>query len=145
MNAESKILNLMNSYCYAIDSGDFKTFNRLLEHAQWIADGKTPGKESASNLIVYADGTPRTKHTITNITIDVNDTKTEATAHSYVTVFQQTDSFPLQAIYAGEYFDEFECVDDEWRFTKREIKNSLPGDMRAHLKKPSLTIPSAKD
>jgi hypothetical protein len=30
-----------------------------------------------------------------------------------------------------------------WAFSQREIRNSLIGDMRAHLKIPSLTIPGA--
>lgn len=143
MSAEKEILNLMNQYCYAIDGGDLKTFGRLLKHAQWIAEGKTPGAESSSNLILYADGTPRTKHTISNISIEVDAAGTAAKAHSYVTVFQQTETFPLQPIYAGDYFDEFERVDGAWRFAKREIKNSLIGDMSAHLKNPSATIPGA--
>lgn len=142
-NAEREIQNLMNDYCYAIDSGDLATFARLMQHAQWIAEGKTPGKESQSNLILYADGTPRTKHRISNISINVDGANNFASAHSYVTVYQQTESFPLQAIFSGDYFDEFQCVDGVWRFSKREIRNSLIGDMSAHLKNPSLTIPGA--
>lgn len=144
MSAESEILSLMNQYCYAIDSGDLKSFGRLLKYADWIAEGQRPGKDSASNLIIYPDGTPRTKHTISNVSIEVDAAGRSATAHSYVTVFQQTESFPLQAIYSGDYFDEFECVDGQWRFSRREIRNSLIGDMRAHLKVPSASIPGAQ-
>lgn len=143
MSAESKILQLMNDYCYAIDSGDLKTFGQLMQHAKWIAEGKSPGKESQNNLILYDDGTPRTKHRISNISIYVDEASNAATARSYVTVYQQTESFPLQAIFSGDYFDEFECVDGIWRFSRREIRNSLIGDMSAHLKNPSLTIPGA--
>ena len=41
--------------------------------------------------------------------------------------------------------DEFKKIDGAWCFSKREIRNSITGDMCAHLKIPSLTIPSAKD
>jgi hypothetical protein len=143
MSAEAEILKLMNDYCYAIDSGDLKAFARLLQHAEWIAEGKKPGKESQSNLILYEDGTPRTKHTLSNVSIEVDETSKTATAHSYVTVFQQTEALPLQPIYCGDYFDEFECINGTWRFSKREIRNSLIGDMSAHLKNPSITIPGA--
>jgi 3-phenylpropionate/cinnamic acid dioxygenase small subunit len=102
MSAEAHIRDLMNRYCFAIDSGDFKTFQRLFEHAQWIAEGQTPGPEAANNLILYADGTPRTKHVISNISIEVDDEHNAASAHSYVTVYQATDDFPLQAIFAGK-------------------------------------------
>ena len=144
MESEKAILQLMNEYCFAIDSGDLVAFGILFAHAEWIAEGKRPGKESANNLIIYADGTPRTKHSISNIRIDIDERNGNATAHSYVTVWQQTDDFPLQAIFAGDYFDEFARVKGEWRFTKRELINSLIGDMSAHLKVPSLTIPTAK-
>ena len=80
---------------------------------------------------------------MSNIDLRIDEANKVAFGHCYVTVFQQTESFPLQAIYAGDYFDEFALVDGGWRFAKREIRNSLIGDMSAHLKVPSLTIPGA--
>jgi hypothetical protein len=143
MNDESQILQLMNQYCFAIDSGDFAKFQQLFEQAQWIAEGQRPSKESANNLIVYPDGTPRTKHVISNIQIDIQEDQTAAIARSYVTVYQATDDFPLQAIFVGEYFDQFVKEHDRWRFSVREIRHSLIGDMSKHLRVPSLTIPGA--
>ena len=143
MDSEKEILHLMNEYCFAIDSGDLATFGRLFAHAEWIAEGKKPGKESANNLIIYADGTPRTKHMMSNIDLEIDEINARAVAHCYVTVWQQTDDFLLQAIFAGDYFDEFEQVEGKWRFSKRELRHSLIGDMSAHLKVPSLTIPTA--
>lgn len=143
MTDESQIQALMNQYCYAIDSGDFATFQQLFEQAQWIAEGKKPGKEAANNLIVYPDGRPRTKHVISNIQIDIEDDGATARAHSYVTVYQATDDFPLQAIFVGEYFDQFVKEPKRWRFSVREIRHSLIGDMSKHLRVPSLTIPGA--
>jgi|TARA_B110000444_G_C18529246_1_gene450371 hypothetical protein len=143
MDSEKEILHLMNEYCFAIDSGDLATFGRLFAHAEWIAEGKKPGKESANNLIIYADGTPRTKHMMSNIDLEIDEINARAVGHCYVTVWQQTDDFPLQAIFAGDYFDEFEQVEGKWRFSKRELRHSLIGDMSAHLKVPSLTIPTA--
>jgi hypothetical protein len=60
-----------------------------------------------------------------------------------VTVYQATDDFPLQAIFVGEYFDQFVKEHDRWRFSVREIRHSLIGDMSKHLRVPSLTIPGA--
>jgi len=141
--ARAAIIDLMNLYCYAIDRGDLKTFGRLFKGAQWIAEGQVPGPEAANNLIIYADGTPRTKHTLSNIQVDVHEQAGTAKARSYVTVFQQTDDFPLQVIFAGDYFDDFVCIDGAWQFLRREIKFSLIGDMSAHLRVPGLTIPGA--
>ena len=143
MDSEKEILHLMNEYCFAIDSGDLAAFGSLFAHAEWIAEGKKPGKESANNLIIYADGTPRTKHMMSNIDLEIDEINARAVGHCYVTVWQQTDDFPLQAIFAGDYFDEFERVEGKWRFSKRELRHSLIGDMSAHLKVPSLTIPPA--
>jgi hypothetical protein len=49
----------------------------------------------------------------------------------------------LQAIFVGEYFDQFVKEHDRWRFSVREIRHSLIGDMSKHLRVPSLTIPGA--
>jgi hypothetical protein len=96
-----------------------------------------------NNMILYADGTPRTKHVITNLTLDIDEAASTASGHSYVTVYQQTPEFPLQAIFVGEYYDTFSLSAQGWAFTQREIRHSLIGNMRAHLKTPSLTIPGA--
>ncbi len=133
----------MNQYCFAIDSGDFATFQKLFEKASWVAEGKTPGPEAAGNVILYSDGTPRTKHATSNVVIDVDESANAASAHSYVVVYQATEGFPLQAIYAGDYIDTFVRENGEWRFAVREIRHSLIGDMSRHLRQPSLTIPGA--
>jgi hypothetical protein len=138
-----KITDLMNLYCTAIDSGDLKTFGRLFANATWVAEGRLPGPESMSNMILYEDGTPRTKHVITNLTLDIDEAAGSTSGHCYVTVYQQTTEFPLQAIFVGEYYDTFSLSAQGWGFTRREISHSLIGNMRAHLKTPSLTIPGA--
>ena len=66
--------------------------------------------------------------------LDIDETAGTAKSQCYVTVFQQTDAFPLQAIFSGHYFDDFERVNGKWRFKKRHIKHQLVGDMSAHLK-----------
>ena len=143
MSSEREILSLMNQYCYAIDTGDLAALGRLLEHAEWIAEGKKADPEARSNIILYSNGTPRTKHTTSNVTLEIDESNGTASGRCYVTVYQQTDDFPLQPIFSGDYFDEFERVDGQWRFARREIRNSLVGDMSAHLKNPSATIPGA--
>jgi len=80
---------------------------------------------------VYEDGTPRTKHVMTNVNIRVDGDR--ATASSYVTVFQQTDELPLQPIASGRYLDRFERVDEGWRFADRLITGFLLGDRSQHV------------
>lgn len=46
-------------------------------------------------LIVYADGTPRTQHLITNIAIEVDEQENAAVARSYVAVLQAVPDLSL--------------------------------------------------
>lgn len=149
MSAREEILHLMNQYCFTIDTGDLDGFASLFEHGEWTIEGSKPniGKQrllkTLSNVIIYEDGTPRTKHITTNVDIKIDEDKCIAKSECYVTVLQKTDNFPLQPIFSGHYFDDFECVDDSWRFSKRIIRYALVGDMSAHLKMPSNVLPNA--
>ena len=141
--ASASIERLMHDYCTAIDHGDFARFGLLMRGARWLVEGEPPSPESATNVIVYDDGTPRTKHVISNIDIAVADSGSKATGHSYVQVYQQALGRPLRVIFAGEYFDEFRCVDGEWSFATRDIRYPLYGDLSGHLKDPTLTFKNA--
>ena len=72
MSAQREILGLINRYGFTIDTGDLEGFARLFEHGEWIAEGADPvvgdraTKEALSNIKIYADGTPRTKHVTSN-------------------------------------------------------------------------------
>ena len=57
--ASASTKRLMHEYCTAIDHGDFKRFGLLMKGACWLVEGEPP-PESATNVIVYDDGTPRT-------------------------------------------------------------------------------------
>jgi hypothetical protein len=82
----------------------------------------------------YDDGTPRTKHVTTNVAVDADEAAGTATARSYFTVLQGVEGAPLQIIVAGRYYDAFERVDGDWRFTDRLIYSDLIGDLSRHLK-----------
>lgn len=85
-----------------------------------------------SLIIRYPDGTPRTKHVVTNPIIEI-DGET-AGSRSYYTVLQQTDDFPLQVVVSGRYGDRFERVDGVWRFTYRGYTLiDFLGDTSHHL------------
>jgi hypothetical protein len=49
------------------------------------------------------------------------------------TVFQQTETLPLQAIIAGRYHDRFERLEHGWAFTERRFFVDLVGDLSQHL------------
>lgn len=146
MTSRDEIIHLMNVYGFTIDAGDLEGFTDLFEHGEWTAEGAPPnhGKQelldTLSNVIIYDDGTPRTKHLTNNVELDIDEDAGTATCQCYVTVMQQTDDFPLQTIFSGHYFDDFERVDGQWRFKKRFIRNQLIGDMTAHLKNVSAVV-----
>ena len=76
-----------------------------------------------------------TKHTMTNVQIDIDEASKKAKAQSYLTVMQAVPpDFPLQPIFSGHYHDTFEQVDGIWRFTIREISPDLIGDLSFHLR-----------
>ena len=93
--------------------------------------------DKSESLQHLADGTPRTKHGTSTIDLSVDEESGATKSECYVTVFQQTEGFPLQPIFSGHYFYDFECVDGSWRFKKRVIRYGLVGDLSAHLKAPS--------
>jgi hypothetical protein len=81
----------------------------------------------------YEDGTPLTKHVITNPIVEVSDDGRTGTCRSYYTVLQKAGDAPLRPIITGHYRDEFEKVDGEWRFSRRHMGIDQIGDLSLHL------------
>jgi len=139
------ITSLVHRYAALIDAGDLDGVAALFEHATWGAGtrserlrGTEEVRRGYGGVILYEDGTPRTKHVITNLVIDVRASSTHATAGSYFTVLQATDELSLQPIIAGRYEDRFEKVDGAWRFSERIIHPDLQGDLSKHMRGPTL-------
>jgi 3-phenylpropionate/cinnamic acid dioxygenase small subunit len=140
--SETEIANLLYTYAEYMDSGDFASAADLFAHAQLRVSAEDDGIVDSDTMlslwrgmvIVYPDGTPRTKHVVTNPIIDVDDEAGTATCRSYYTVLQQTDDFPLQVVVTGRYADRFERVDGRWRFTYRDYSMiDQVGDLSHHL------------
>ena len=140
IDARDAILALMNEYCFCLDAGNMAGCARLFEHATWRVLGDPSGGDTGSaavletlqNVTLY-DGKPLTKHTMTNVQIDVGPVENWAKAQCYITVFQAVPpDFPLQPIFSGHYRDTYEQVARVWRFTKRDISPDLVGDLSRH-------------
>src|SRR4051794_35214432 len=106
---------LVHRYAELLDGGDLHGVAALFEDATWGSStreermhGTDEVRRSYRGVIVYPDGTPRTKHVITNVVVDIDESGDTASARSYFTVMQATDDFPLQPIIAGRYRDRFE-------------------------------------
>jgi len=135
----NEILRLMNEYCYSVDRGDLEGFAALFAHGSFEIIGDPGGPLHGSdavlgmlrNVTLY-DGKTHTKHVMSNVQIDVDAAKVSAKAQSYITLFQALPDFPLQPIFIGHYFDDFERVGGRWRFRRRRISPDLIGDLSRH-------------
>jgi 3-phenylpropionate/cinnamic acid dioxygenase small subunit len=136
------INTLLMAYADHLDAGRFADVAAMFEHATYRIEhsdgahvstyqGAAQVRAFCDQTRLYPDGTPRTKHTITNVVIDIDGDRAEA--RSYATVFQQTDLLPLQPIASGRYVDQFERVGGTWRFTDRVISGFLLGDRSQHV------------
>jgi 3-phenylpropionate/cinnamic acid dioxygenase small subunit len=91
---------------------------------------------------LYADGTPRTRHLVTNTIIDVDEPAGRATARSYNTTLQQVPGRGIEIIATARYEDSFVCLEGSWRFSERVIRHTsldgvhrdFIGDMSRHTK-----------
>lgn len=136
------ITNLLYRYCELIDSGRFDDAAGLFRHARIRVGGSAEpvgAQELLSiwrnHVIIYPDGTPRTRHLVSNPIVEIDPSMRSAKVRSCYSVYQATDGFPLQLIGAGRYHDEFECVDGQWRFSYRDYSLfDFRGDLSHHLK-----------
>jgi 3-phenylpropionate/cinnamic acid dioxygenase small subunit len=157
-DAHHQISNLIHRYSEAVDAGRFEVLDELFAHAivRIVLGENEPGPGTTGNrtsamyresIILYEDGTPRTRHLVTNTVIDVDEEAGRATARSYNTTLQQPPGQPVTIIATAQYHDAFERVDGTWRFTERLIRQSsmdgvkrdFIGDMSAHLHNPPPT------
>jgi hypothetical protein len=130
----------MASYAELVDDGDVAGVGMLLADATFTGGaGSVSGRAAIEellrdSLIVYEDGTPRTKHVTTNIAIEVDEEAGAAVSRSYFTVLQALPDLALQPIVTGRYQDRFACRDGRWRFVERRVRTDLLGDVSRHLR-----------
>jgi len=139
--SSSRIIeNLIATYAELVDDGDFAGVGALLADAVFTGSaGSVRGRSAVENtlrdnLIVYEDGTPRTKHVTTNIVIEVDEEAGTAVARSYFTALQALPDMALQPIASGRYHDRFERRDGRWRFVERRVHTDLLGDLSRHMR-----------
>lgn len=140
-SSEVEITNLLYRYAELIDGGDLPGAAALFAHASIRVGGSEAPLDSEGLLALWrrvvrlhGDGTPRTRHVITNPIVEVDEARDRATCRSCYTVLQATDQVPLQVVAAGRYHDEFERVDGRWRFRYRDYTMlDMTGNLSDHL------------
>lgn len=137
-----EIQKLLYRYCYHLDRGDFEQMAALFAHARLIMPaGGSIDRDPAAIVAMYRQytriypdtGTPKTRHMVGNPIIDLDDSGTSATSHSYIVVFQGTDALSLQPVIAGHNLDRFIKENGQWRYEEREIVSELFGDLSQHM------------
>jgi hypothetical protein len=153
MEACDQIRNLIHRYSEAVDQGRFEVLDELFADATVRTamgsgppgpgiEGRSVGALFGAGIIVYADGTPRTRHLVTNTIIDVDEAAGRATARSYNTTLQQVPGQGIEIIATARYFDTFVRAEGTWRFSERVIRHSsldgvhrdFVGDMSRHTR-----------
>jgi ketosteroid isomerase-like protein len=137
-DATRAITALIHEYAFRLDAGDLDGVAALFTHAELrstqherVRQGAIEARSLYDGVIIYADGTPRTQHQITNVTVHVTGDDA-ASARSYFTVLQVTGQ-GLHPILAGEYRDRFERADGVWRFVERVFDPKVFGDLSRHM------------
>ena len=141
MTSRDAVTALVHGYAERLDAGDLDGVAALFADATYgraggpVRRGAAAVREALRVVKLHA-GSPRTKHVVTNLVVDIDEDAGHAAARSYFTVLQATATLPLQVILAGRYEDRFVRRDVTWRFSERVIHLDLTGDLREHLAAP---------
>ena len=139
-----QIVNLLYRYAELMDAGDLAGAAELFAHAELILDpdhGITtdgPGMLAIWEqvVILHPDGTPRTRHLVTNPIVEIDEASQRATCRSSYTVLQQvTPGDDIAVVAVGRYHDEFQRMNGLWRFARRDYSLlDMTGDLSRHLR-----------
>ena len=138
--SETEIRALLNAYCERLDAADFDGVADLFRNGVFRSprgtnlEGADAVRSQYDAVIRYDDGTPRTKHVLGTVVVEVDDDVGTAAARCAFTVFQAADGAPLQPVLSGRYHDRFERVDGAWCWRERFVYPDLEGDLGRHMR-----------
>src|SRR5829696_3141741 len=128
-SSERQIEDLLHLYAELMDDGRFADAAELFADAQIQrsgADGPviSPGtgllEYWTSRIPLHEDGTPRTKHIISNVVVGVDDAAGTATSRCYYTVLRPDPEGGVRIATSGRYHDRFVHDGGRWRFAFRD-------------------------
>jgi 3-phenylpropionate/cinnamic acid dioxygenase small subunit len=135
------IVALVHEYAERLDAGDLDGVAALFEHATWRSDTTGQSLHGIDEVrrvydrVVLYDGSPRTRHLITNLVVSLRPDATTAGARCYFTVLQGVvPGEPIQVILTGRYVDRFEQTGGRWRFADRLFVTDQVGDLSRHFR-----------
>jgi uncharacterized protein (TIGR02246 family) len=132
---------LVVAYAERLDAGDLDGVATLFEDAV-VRSARTGaelvGRDAVRRMydpvILHEDGTPRTKHVLSNLEVAVDAAAGTATSRCVFTVLQARPGAGPSPVLAGRYDDRFARVDGRWRFVERVIVPDLLGDLSTHMR-----------
>ena len=141
------IERLLYRYAKYVDSAQWGELGRLFTHAEVRTSSGGEVVRGAAAVVdqwssfnkVHADGTLRTRHLVTNVMIEIDESAGTAGAESYFMSFQATDRLPLQPIVGGRYRDRFRrarthrCA-QSWCGRRGHRDRSIGGDARTRAR-----------
>jgi 3-phenylpropionate/cinnamic acid dioxygenase small subunit len=145
MADRDEISALVYHYAELLDQGDLAGVVRMFADATCRSGAtgrelRTPEEIATmyDPVRLYEDGTPRTRHLVNNLVIELVDGADEATGRCYYTVLQGVDpGGPIETILAGRYLDRYRRGADGWQFAERVFHADIVGDLSRHYVTPS--------
>ena len=140
--ASEAITKLIYTYAERIDAGDFAGVAEVFAHATLTFEGfddAVAGRQAIEDLYGrttrrYEDGTPKTKHVMTNVMVDAADDGETASSRSYFTVLQAVPGeLALQPVIAGRYRHTYTRRGGQWEVTTMHITIDLVGELGHHM------------
>jgi hypothetical protein len=134
--------SLVHRYAELIDLGDFQGVADLLGDAELSFEGSDVvcrGRREILSMYErstkrHGDGTPLTKHVMTNMIAEVDPGGEAGSSRSYFTVFQAVPSvLSLQPVIAGRYRHRYRRTGGRWRIEAMHIIVELTGELGQHL------------
>jgi 3-phenylpropionate/cinnamic acid dioxygenase small subunit len=144
MSDEQEIRNLAYLYAELNDTGDWAGIGRLLSRGKLIryranvpsavSEGDRDIEKFYETHVQIHDGSPGTRHVITNLIVTIAEDGMSASTRSYFVVLQCLPDFPLQMIASGRYFDRFAKDEAGWHFAEKTIRVDYSCDLSRHAK-----------
>jgi hypothetical protein len=143
MSDRDEISALVYRYAELLDRGDLEGVVRLFANAICVSGGsgavlRTPEEIATmyAPVRLYDDGTPRTRHLMNNLVIEVGEGAGEATGRCYFTVLQGVETGgPINVILSGHYVDRYRRGADGWEFAERQFHADIVGDLSGHYER----------
>ncbi len=137
---EEQIRTLVTAYAERLDAGDLDGVAALFARGRFVSSRGGAARVGAAAVrtvyepvVLYDDGTPRTKHVLGNLEVDCDRAAGTATATCVFTVLQAERPGALRAVLSGRYHDRFSHEEGRWWFAERTVHPDLLGDLSSHM------------